>query len=369
MRHRRRVAGQRFGAAQADRQLGDFKVIQKAKTLCLAALDKDREGGTGTAAMAVIDILLTRIVDHAEISQPRHLGMRFQERADLGGIFARPAHPQFERFEAAAQHPGGIGIANTAHHIAQHPHRGEPFFRARHAARDQIAMPAGIFGQAVNDDIRALPDRLLPQRPQKCIVDGDRRTILAKGCAARIAHGFDIDERIGGVGRAFEIDHRELAALPCGLFLGLRQNCIYFAARRARREIQIGDVKFAQYFGDETFAGGIKRAAMNDHIARRAIGEHQRANRGHSARKNQRIFGPVPQRQPALQYLLIGRVEARIDQPFGAAGTRAGDPFKMPFAGGRIFKHESRGEENRRFDRTFGQYRVKAMPHHQCCRG
>jgi hypothetical protein len=78
-------------------------------------------------------------------------------------------------------------------------------------------MAAGIFGEAVDDELGALPDRLLPQRAEEGVVDRDRRLLLAgESGVARGAHGFDIDQRIGRVRRAFEIDERDLAALFVG---------------------------------------------------------------------------------------------------------------------------------------------------------
>src|SRR3546814_6786780 len=75
-------------------------------------------------------------------------------------------------------------------------------------------MAARIFGEAVDDEFGALFERLLPQRAEESVVDRDRRLLLAgEGGIARAAHRLDIDERVGRIRRAFEIDERDLAAL------------------------------------------------------------------------------------------------------------------------------------------------------------
>src|SRR3546814_10456023 len=56
MRHRGGVAGQRLGAAEADRELGDPERIEKGETLLLAALDVEREGRARAGAVAAEDI-------------------------------------------------------------------------------------------------------------------------------------------------------------------------------------------------------------------------------------------------------------------------------------------------------------------------
>ena len=61
--------------------------------------------------MAVVNVGLARsLLEEAEIADLFDLGMVAQEGADLGGVFARAVHPQFERFEAAHQHPRGVGV-------------------------------------------------------------------------------------------------------------------------------------------------------------------------------------------------------------------------------------------------------------------
>ena len=45
------MAGQRFGAAEADRELEDLQRVEEAEGLGLAALDVEREGRAGAGAL------------------------------------------------------------------------------------------------------------------------------------------------------------------------------------------------------------------------------------------------------------------------------------------------------------------------------
>ena len=82
-------------------------------------------------------------------------------------------------------------------------------------------MAADVLGQGIDHHVRAVEQRLLPQGPEEGVVDGDGRTVLPHHGIARLRHGFDIDQRVGGVGRAFEVDQRQLAAILRGLRLAL----------------------------------------------------------------------------------------------------------------------------------------------------
>ena len=81
------------------------------------------------------------------------------------------------------------------------------------AAGDEVAVPAGIFGQAVDADVGALRERLGPQRAEEGVVDGDRRqlVLVAERGVAGGVDGLDVDQGVGRVGRAFEIDERDPA--------------------------------------------------------------------------------------------------------------------------------------------------------------
>src|SRR5207248_2791316 len=113
------------------------------------------------------------------------------------------------------------------------------------------------------------------------------------------------------------------------------------------------------------FGGGIKRRRMDDGVPRLDQSEQHGRYRRHARRESQRVFGTLPDTEPILQYLLIGAVEARIDQTLGAARAFARHPFEEAFAVGRAFENIGRGEEDRWFQRAFGERRIEAVPHHQ----
>jgi hypothetical protein len=104
---------------------------------------------------------------------------------------------------------------------------------------------------------------------------------------------------------------------------------------------------------------------MDDHVARLDQRQHQRGDRRHARREDQRILGLVPDAEAILEDLLIGSVEARIDQPLGAARPLAGDAFEMALTRRRILEHEGRGQEDGGLERPFGQGRIEGVAHHQ----
>ena len=224
-------------------------------------------------------------------------------------------------------------------------------------------MAPDIFGQRIDDDVRTLVERALPQRAEEGVVDRDRAVELRRvyQCADR----FDVDQRIGRVTRAFEIDHADLAALFVGLGLRLLEHCIDLFACGAGGEVDIGHAELGEHLGHEAFGGRIKRARVDDHVVLAGIGKHQHADRGHPAGKAQCILCAIPNRQAILEDFLIGRVEARIDETVRAARALAGDAFEMALAIGGAGKGKGRGQEDRRLETALGEHRIIAMAHHQ----
>src|SRR3546814_14397951 len=106
MGHRGGVAGERLGAAEADRELRDLQRVEKAEALRLAALDEQRKGRSGAGAVALEDILLLPFLQNAAIAELLDLRMLLPDGAALGGILARPAPAQLDRTLAAQQRPG-----------------------------------------------------------------------------------------------------------------------------------------------------------------------------------------------------------------------------------------------------------------------
>ena len=196
-------------------------------------------------------------------------------------------------------------------------------------------------------------ERALPQRAKESVVDRDRAAVRVEvGIACRF-HRFDIDQRIGRVARAFEVNQRDLAVLCLGLSLGLGHDRVELFGRRTGREIDIGHPVFGHDLRDEAFRRGIERPGMDYHITRRARGQHQDCDRGHPAGKAQGFFRSVPDCQAILQNFLVRRVETRIDEALRAAFALAGNAFEVSLACSCILERERAGEEDRRLQRTF----------------
>ena len=365
MRHPGRVAGERFGAAKRHGELGDAQRVEKGKALRLPALQEQRKGAARAKAVAAVDIGLPlvarRAFQKAEIADAFDLGMIAQESADLRRIFAGARHAQLQRLKAPQQHPRGVGVGDGADGVAHQADDIHLPAAANQAARDQIAMPPGIFCEAVDGDVGTVLQRLLPQRAQKGVVDGNWGFVcaVAEDRVAAGGDGFDVDQRVGGVGGAFEIDQRDPAARRLGHYR------VDFLARGTGRKIEEMHAEAAKHARDQRFRRGIKRAGMNDRVTRAHQRQEQGGDCGHAARKAERVLGIFPDGEAILQYFLVGPVEARIDQALGTTRTLAGHALEMAFAGGGIGKDEGGGQEDGRLERSFRQHRIIAMPHHQ----
>src|SRR5690606_39483954 len=82
----------------------------------------------------------------------------------------------------------------------------------------------GVLGQRIGDEVRTVLQRALPQRPEERVVDGDRRHLWVQRRTARLAHGFDVHQGVGGVAGTFEVNQRGLAAALGRQVLGPRQD-------------------------------------------------------------------------------------------------------------------------------------------------
>ncbi len=146
-----------------------------------------------------------------------------------------------------------------------------------HAARHKIRMAAGIFGEAVEDEVRPVRQRLLPQGAEEGVVDDDGRLLAAVGevAVAHAATASTSTSALVGVGGAFEVDEGDAARAfrlgDDGLDLGLG---------RAGREIQPVHAEAAEDAGDQRLGRGIERAGMDDRVA----GADQRQHDGRDRR-------------------------------------------------------------------------------------
>ena len=222
-------------------------------------------------------------------------------------------------------------------------------------------MPADIFGEAVDRQVGALRERLGPQRPEEGVVDRDRRTLArGEGGIARGRDRLDVDQRIGRVRRAFEIDERQPA-----LALRVGDDGVDLLARRTRRKVDVMNAEPAENLGDQRLRRRVERPRVDDHVARLNEGQQQGRDGRHSAGESERVVRVLPDRKPVLEDLLVGAVEARIDEPLGAARALAGHAFEEALSGRRILEHEGRGEKDRRLQRAFAELGIEAVAEHQ----
>ena len=128
-------------------------------------------------------------------------------------------------------------------------------------------MPTCVFGQAVDDKLRALFNRLLPQRAKKGVIDGDGGFLLARERRIpRSAYCLYIDQSVGRVGGAFQINECDFAAGLAGLGFGAFQHRVDFIACRSCRKVEIMHAKTRQYPRNQRLGRCIKGPRMDDHI-------------------------------------------------------------------------------------------------------
>ena len=104
---------------------------------------------------------------------------------------------------------------------------------------------------------------------------------------------------------------------------------------------------------------------MDDDVTGADERQKKRSDGRHSARESERVIRVFPYRQAVLQYLLVGTVEARIDEPLGAARPFAGHTLEETLSGRGTFERERRGEEDRGFERAFAEFRIIAVAEHE----
>src|SRR6185503_2371373 len=161
--HRGRSAGQSLGAPETYGEMRDLQRIEEGERLLLATLEVELEGRAGAGTVTAIDVGLTRaLLEEAEVANLLDLRVLAQEVAHARRILARLAHPQFERFEAPQQHPGGVRVANGPDRVPHRAHLVDQLLLADEPARDEVTVAAGIFRQTVDRKVGAARERLRP---------------------------------------------------------------------------------------------------------------------------------------------------------------------------------------------------------------
>ena len=192
-------------------RLRDLQRVEEGERLLLAALQIEREGRSGAGAMAACrcppGASLPRGSRDSRPSRPSGWSRRKSQTLAAFSPARLMRSSSVSRLRSSIQAVLGSQIVPIVLRIMR-TWLISPFSPTS-AAGDEVAVPAGIFGQAVDAEVGALRERLGPQRPEEGVVDRDRRAlVVAEGGIARGGDRLDVDQHVGRVGRAFEIDQR-----------------------------------------------------------------------------------------------------------------------------------------------------------------
>ena len=206
---------------------------------------------------------------------------------------------------------------------AQKADLAHQLFGSRYAAGHEVAVPAGIFRERINREVRAVPERLLVHRPEQRVVHHHRRPIalFRADLVGRLSDRPEIDQAVRWIGRRLQHDQAD-APFRQRLPHGRRD----LAAVDPIRESHRRDSESRELIADQRLGATIERPAVQDRVARAQEGEQHRRDRRHAAREDGRAAGFIPDRKPIFQNLEIWIVEARVDQPGFLARPRRPPP-------------------------------------------
>ncbi|MNX83686.1 hypothetical protein D3C86_1154580 [compost metagenome] len=206
--------------------------------------------------------------------------------------------------------------------------------------------------------------RLLEDRPQQRVVADRHRAIAVarfKGVQL-VLHAFEVDQRIGGVGRRFHIEdaHRPLGRRRL-------QRRAHGLGRQAVADGMRADAPFRKHLGDQRLGATVQGQRLHQLVAGAQERHQHGADGGHAAGRDRRRLGPIQQGQPVFDDFQVGMIEAAVDQP-GRFPLRQGLAARHHVKEGRAVlggpERERRRQEDGRLDRAFGQKGVIAIGHH-----
>ena len=191
------VAGERFGAPEAHRELEDLEGVQDAERLRLAAPHVEREGRARRLALRLVDAPLRRALGQVgEVVHLRDRRVLGEEGGDDLAVAVGAAHAQRQRLERAAEHPAGMRVELRADGRAQQAHGPHGLARAERRAGDQVRMAADVLRQRVDGDVGPVLQRLLVERPEQGVVADDHRAVALAlaDLVGDAPHQGDVDE-------------------------------------------------------------------------------------------------------------------------------------------------------------------------------
>ena len=128
------------------------------------------------------------------------------------------------------------------------------------------------------------------------------------------------------------------------------------------------DVEVRHGARQQRLRAAVERLGMQDDVAGPGEGQDGRRDRRHAGGEQHAGLRALVDREPVLDDLAVGMVEARIDETgagaFGWLLAPRGIVEEVAAFLGRA-EHEGRGEEDRRLDRALRQHRVVAVAQHQ----
>ena len=317
-----------------------------------AAVQVEGECRSCRPALPVIDgALAAALGQEAKKGDACDFWVGAQKPGDDHSIGHRAFGADMDRFQRPQHQPAGVGVEMIAPGGAQHFQVSDQILATADAARQQIAVPAAIFGQRGHAQVNAMFERSLRKRAEQGVVNHDQRAValLLTDGIRNPDHQVEIDDGGGRVGGGFRDDqlqrpqrHRRVR---CG------------ADIRLVGPVEIGRCmrpELRHYAVVEHIDAAIDWATVQHAVAGADMGQRNARMRGHAAAEGDRIFRPVNRRQPAFQY-----VEARVAKPrinmIGLPDQRAfivekGCMYVLGMLGRGI--DEGRGHEDRRLDRS-----------------
>ncbi len=291
---------------------------------------------------------------------PGHPRVARQPGGDPLGVLARAGDAQLGGLQRAQQQPGRVRIEHGAEDRAVELDPVDQLAAAERRAGHQVAVPAEVLGGRVEDQVGAVAERLLVERPQQRVVDRAQRAVAMR----HLGHLGDVGQRQRRVRRHFEEDH---AAGGAGGGKGAADR-VDLVGVGAGRELAGRHPQVRQQVLEQVVGAAVDRP-REDH---RAAERHQRQQRGrdrrHARGEDGARLGAVPQVEPILEDLQVRVVEAAVDQPHRPLGIARRQPVGV---GEELLallgaaEGEGRGLEERRLDRPLRQLRPVAPAHHQ----
>ena len=193
---------QGLDAAEAFRQGAELYIVEEAARGLLGA-EIEGEHGAGSLLLTTSEIMLG-VTGEARIVNLTDFGMRVEMARDGHAVGVVLEHADGKGFDATgskeAVHRSEAGAGGSLNEIN--------LFRIfgageNNGAASGVAVPIQIFGERVDDDVRAEFDRPLEIGSEEGVVDDE-------GCMAfvgQLSHGRDVGDAQGGIGGSLNIDH------------------------------------------------------------------------------------------------------------------------------------------------------------------